>query len=129
MEKSKSLGLSDGKAVHFPFHDSNVYFVTIITNRYRNNPEESSWQIGYPQLVTESMGAVLRHMESIKQTELIIWKPRSSIHALKYKGNEGGDDWCRFENAYMQLMKPEYEKIISRLSRMILKENPYRRNS
>ena len=45
------------------------------------------------------------------QTELIIWKPRSSIHALKYKGNEGGDDWCRFENAYMQLMKPEYEKI------------------
>jgi len=111
VEKMKSLGLSEGKTVYFPFHDSNVYFVTITTKRHQNNSEESCWQIGYPQLVTDSMGAVLRQLASTNQTELVIWKPKPSIHALKNRGNEGADDWCRFENAYMQLMKPEYEKI------------------
>ena len=68
VEKLEKLGLSEGKAVHFPFHDSNVYFITIMTKRYRNNSEESCWQIGYPQLVTDSMGAVLRHLESTNPT-------------------------------------------------------------
>ena len=126
VEKMKNLGLSEGKTVHFPFHDSNVYFITITTKRHQNNSEESCWQIGYPQLVTDSMGAVLRQLVSTNQTELVIWKPKPSIHALKNKGNEGADDWCRFENAYvqLQLMKPEYGKINIKII-----ENNYERNA
>ena len=121
-----NLGLSEGKTIHFPFHDSNVYFITITTKRHQNNSEESCWQIGYPQLVTDSMGAVLRQLVSTNQTELVIWKPKPSIHALKNKGNEGADDWCRFENAYvqLQLMKPEYGKINIKII-----VNNYERNS
>ena len=75
--------------------------------------DESRWQIGYPQLIIDSMNAVLRHLLKHNQSEIVIWKPEPSPHATKNKGNEGADDWCRFENAYIRLqeMKPEYAKI------------------
>ena len=124
VEKLRGLGLQEGKTVHFPFHDSNVYFITIITKRQQNNAEESCWQIGYPQLITDSMNAVLRHLSNTNQSELIVWKPEPSIHASKNKRNEGADDWCRFENAYAKLQqtKPEYVKIKRRNHREKLRK-------
>ena len=95
------------KAVHFCFHNSNVYLVVVMVNEVCKNQKVSydtdAWRIGH------------RHMDKINVTELTIWKTRPDMFSQRYKGSINGDNWTKFECGHNKVKDEFTKKIIVRI--------------